>query len=214
MKLYKLTDSKGNTRNSTHWDIGVSHAVACGEPKLCTSTVLHAYTSPLLAALMNPVHANYQQPKCFVCEGDIAVTDGTKVGCQSLKVTGTFELPVLTSVQKAAFGIYAALVAYKEPKFAIWAELWLSGKDRSYHAARDAARAAYAAARDARDDAAAAAYARAAASAAYVAADAADAADDADAAAAAVAADAAAAATTFLRGEFICKNISLKLLAH
>ena len=151
MILYKLTDSEGNTRNDTHWDIGVSHAVACGEPKLCTSTVLHAYTSPLLAALMNPVHANYQQPKCFVCEGDIAVTDGTKVGCQSLKVTGTFELPVLTSVQKAAFGIYAALGVCKEPKFTTWAELWLSGKDRSHNAAYAAATAATAAAAAAAD---------------------------------------------------------------
>jgi len=112
MRLYKLTDAQGYTRNRTFWDIGVTHEVT-GVAKLCTSTVIHAYTNPLLAALMNPAHANYQNPKCFVVEGEITVSDSTKVGCQKLTVIDTFELPQVTTNQRVAFGILSALKEHK-----------------------------------------------------------------------------------------------------
>ena len=56
-KLYKLTDQNHQTRNNTKWGAGVTHT-ASGQGDLCTAGWLHAYTSPLLAVLLNPIHAN------------------------------------------------------------------------------------------------------------------------------------------------------------
>ncbi len=197
MKLYKLTEKDGTTKGGMRWEVGKTNYVAFGQldkpAKLCTNTVLHAYTSPLLAELMNRAHGAFKDPLCFEVEGEVVATDGTKVGCRKLAVTGTFELPVLTTVQKVAFGILCALEVYKESSsFVIWAENWLSGKNRSYKTAAAAADAADAAP----GYAAHAAYAAASVASDYAAYSAAVGADDAidDAAAAAYAADADAVA--------------------
>ena len=47
MKLYKLTDAEGRTKGETQWGENVTHSVT-GKPKLCSSTVLHAYRSAAL----------------------------------------------------------------------------------------------------------------------------------------------------------------------
>ena len=130
MKLYKLTGKGGCTKNNTHWDIGVTHEVT-GVPELCTRTVLHAYTSPLLAAFMWPAHLHGNPEQFFVCEGEVVISDGTKVGCQKLTVIDTFELPELTDCQRVAFGILSALQVYKDNTYQSWAGNWLTGKDRS-----------------------------------------------------------------------------------
>jgi hypothetical protein len=182
MQLYKLTDSEGYTKNNTHWSVGTTHSLEVKlNPQLCSRDVLHAYTSPLLAALMYPAHIDFKNPLCFTVDGEIAVTDGTKVGCFSLTVTGTFVLPELSLTQRIAFGILCTLelLSGKDKKFTQWAEKWLSNEDRSivaatfayaYAADDDAAGAAYAAAYNASPATSAAAYAAYAAhTAAYAA---------------------------------------------
>jgi hypothetical protein len=192
VKLYKLTDENGNTKNNMHWDIGTMHEVS-GAPKLCSSTVIHAYTSPLLAVFMNPAYGAFSNPLAFEAEGEVLVSDGTKVGVQKLTIQRScVELPKVSQTQFVAFGILCALEVCISPSFVSWANKWLSGVDRSKAAAYAAYDAACAAAYDAAADAAVyAASAASAASAAYAAYDAYDAA--ADAARAAYAAYAAAA---------------------
>jgi len=145
MLLYKLTNSEGYTRGATYWEVGVTHTLMpCQNPKLCSGDVFHAYTSPLLAALLNHVHADYCNPQCFTCEGTVAVSDGTKVGCFSLEVLGTFSLPQVTRVQAVAFHILCGLQVCKIPRFVHWAERWLCAADRSFGSARTVAGALYA----------------------------------------------------------------------
>lgn len=178
MQLYKLTDETGHTYGQTRWEIGGVVKAAEGPPQFCTSTVLHAYTSPLLAELMNPAHGGFTNPRYLTVEGEIVASDGTKVGAKMLTVTGTYEPPHLTIKQKVAFGILCAQAVYEEAGFNTWAEAWLSGRDQSAAAADAAYVAARAASASYADDyadgyalsAAAAAYARAAASAADAAA--------------------------------------------
>jgi hypothetical protein len=94
---------------------------------------------------MNPAHGAYDNPKCFIVEGEIAISDGTKVGSQCLTVVGTFDLPLIQLHQRVAFGILCSLMVYKEQSFTIWANDWLSGADRSdISAAAHAAHAAHA----------------------------------------------------------------------
>ncbi|KKL58315.1 hypothetical protein LCGC14_2226540, partial [marine sediment metagenome] len=59
--LYKLTDSNDQTYGKTQWGPGIEHA-ASGKGPLCTEGWLHAYTDPLLAVLLNPIHGNYKDP--------------------------------------------------------------------------------------------------------------------------------------------------------
>jgi hypothetical protein len=140
--------------------------------------------------MMWPAHV--KEPKTFFeAEGDVVVSDGTKVGCRSLTVTGTFVLPEVSVTQRTAFGILCTLKIYRETTFVQWAERWLSGADRSDVAAHAAVvstgatptNAVCDAAAEAAYHAAAAAYcAHAEAAAAYAAAAATAAANAANAA--------------------------------
>jgi len=197
MKGYKLVSQNMKTRvgheNETTWEIGKTISVKEGKMELCTNTVIHYYSDPVVAIIMNCIHANITNPRMFEVEtSDEYVTDGLKYGCKSITLLGEIDAPKVTLEQKVAFGILSSLFVYKESNFVKWANNWLSGKDRTAAAARVAVHAVYAAAVYA--DAARAA-ARAAAAAVYAARAAADADARADAdAAARAAADAAAAA--------------------
>lgn len=142
MKLYKFTDKNGNTRDNTHWAAGITHTVS-GVPRLCSPTVLHAYTSPLLAELMHPAHVHFNNDMLFFeCEGEVLVTDGTKFGCQSLTAICEINRVSITVNQRIAFGILCSLETFKDSAYKKWAISWLDGSDRSESSARRAADAA------------------------------------------------------------------------
>lgn len=192
--LYKIT-SKDNQSGLSHqliqWGEGITNT-ACGAGQLCSSAYLHAYTTPLLAVLFNPIHANISEFNLWHCVGKVEKWDGTKVGCTVLKTIKCIHIPEITTKQKVAFGIYCALHVYKEINYRKWANDWLAAAAPARAAAYAAAARADADAADA--DAAYVATARAAAYAAARAADAAAYAARAAARAAAYAVDAARAA--------------------
>ena len=183
MIRYKLTGQDMQTYGGTQWVLGEPKAVpeADRSDEMCSSGVLHYYTSPEQAVLFNPIHADIPSPRLFRVEIDREVDcDGLKGCCHSMTLLEELPLPVITTEQRAAFAIRCALEVYTDPAFVRWAEAWLSGEDRSADAARAAAYAANAAAyaanaanaayAAARADARAAAYAANAANAAYAAA--------------------------------------------
>lgn len=99
-KLYKLTTQDFKTRpgksNECLWGEGVTH-VGTGEGELCGPGYIHAYEHPLLAVLLNPIHANYVNPVMWECEGGIAKRDGQlKVGCVSLTTLKRVLLPKIS----------------------------------------------------------------------------------------------------------------------
>ena len=210
MKLYKLTDEHGQTKNNTQWGENITHtAKGNGQQGLCSDGWIHAYEHPLLAVLLNPIHGAFIEPRLWEAEGEIGESDHQlKCGCRSLTTIKEIPLPVITAEQKVKFAILCALAVYKDKGFKAWADSWISGEDRSYKSAA-AAHANAAASNAAASNAAAyanasyAAYAYAdaavnaayaAVNAAYAAADAAYAADANADAAAYAAADAAYAA--------------------
>jgi hypothetical protein len=184
MKKYKLTDQKMRTYGGCQWELNIPIQTHGNSTKLCNDAWLHYYHHPLLAVLLNPIHAKITNPRLFEVKalGKHLDNNGLKGGCNKMTLIKELKLPEITINQKIAFAILCSLEVYKEPNFVLWANNWLKGVNRSCAAARAAARAAADAAAyaDAADAADAAAYA-----AAY--ADAADAAD-----AAAYAADARA----------------------
>jgi len=145
VKLYKLTDQDDRTYNNTQWGEGVKH-MASGKGELCTDGWIHAYTDPLLAVLLNPIHANIQNAHLWEAEGEIGMDDhGLKVGCASLTTIRRIDVPVVTTEQRVRFSILCTRTVYTETTWTMWADAWLSGVDRSAAAAWVAGAAAWAA---------------------------------------------------------------------
>ena len=149
MILYKLTTQDFKTRegypNETLWGRGVSHTAKGHGTELCSDGYIHAYLSPLLAVLMNPIHAGIQNPVVWEAEGSVSVSDGLKVGCKTLTTVRQIPLPSVTTEQRVRFAILCALAVNKDEAFKIWAGGWLSGLDTSEEAARAARAAGWAA---------------------------------------------------------------------
>jgi uncharacterized protein (DUF952 family) len=174
LKGYKLTDQNGYTRRGltgqTKWEIGTKvRPTGEYQGKPCAPGVLHDYEHPLLAILLNPIHANIDKPLMFVLEHDIEPnTDGLKRWTtRQVSVISEMSPPVVTITQRvkwaqacaaAAFAAAAARAAQAMASAAKAAQVpgvaaarWLSGEDRSWaawaeEAAARAARAAEAAA--------------------------------------------------------------------
>ena len=140
---YKLTKQDLTTYNGFQWTIGEWKETS-GEGELCTSGWLHCYTNPLLAILLNPIHARISNPKLFEIEVDgKCLTDyGLKEGWTKMKLVKEIAIPEITNIQKVAFAILCALEVYHDEKFVEWANNWLNGKDRSRDSANAAAYAA------------------------------------------------------------------------
>lgn len=145
MKLYKLTDGDGKTRNDTQWGPGVSHS-GTGEGGLCGPGWIHAYEHPLIAVLLNPIHADFKSPRLWEAEGEVGLRDGQlKCGCKTLTTIREIPLPEITTEMRVRFAILCAKDVCACSAWNAWADKWLSGKDRSAAAAARAAMAAMAA---------------------------------------------------------------------
>jgi hypothetical protein len=167
MIKYKLTDRKLRTHKKFQWEVG-KWVLAEGnsKQKLCTNGWLHCYDSPLLAILHNPIHTSIKNPRLWKVEvgGECKNDRGLKCGYQKMRLVKEIPVPEISLTQKIAYGILCAKRVYNDSKFLVWADNWLSGKDRSSHAADAscaAAEAAIAAAYAAADAARATAYAAA-----------------------------------------------------
>jgi hypothetical protein len=169
--LYKLTDRDGYTRRGqsceTIWTPGRWVEVPWGG-RLCEPGCLHAYRDPLLAALMDPIHARLLPGgRLWTAEGTVRAEDSTKIGCDRLRVLAECAVPEVSAARRVRWAVLCAQQSCSEPDWLRWAKAWLGGQDRSAKAANAAASAADAAAAYAAS--AAAASAADAASAAYAA---------------------------------------------
>lgn len=135
-KLYKLTDENGKTRtgavNELQWGTAITHSAAGAGTQLCSDGVIHAYEHPLIAVLLNPIHAVLNAPRLWEAEGEIVAREGQfKCGVKTLTTVREIPLPDITLEQRVCFAILCALEVYKEESFVRWAKAWLSGEDRS-----------------------------------------------------------------------------------
>jgi hypothetical protein len=150
MIVYKLTDKDGYTRKGLTgeilWSVGTVKT-AGGEGDLCTVQWIHAYEHPILAVLHDPIHGDYgNSSRMWKCETDDGVIerDGQmKLGTTKLRIIKEMKKPEVTLDQRVAYGIACSFRFYVEESYVLWAERWLSGKDRSEKSANSAAGAAY-----------------------------------------------------------------------
>ena len=145
IKLYKLTDKNGQTWGGTQWGPGVSHS-GTGTGELCGPGWIHAYEHPLIAVLLNPIHANFPNPRLWEAEGEVGLRDGQiKCGCATLTTIREIPLPKITTEMRVRFAVLCAKEVCACRTWNAWADKWLSGEDRSEAAAGAAAEAAWAA---------------------------------------------------------------------
>jgi hypothetical protein len=149
MNYYKLTDKNMQTYNGFQWKLKKWFKTS-GNGGLCGDGWLHLYHDPLLAQLLNPIHAGFNSSSMRLfkaeCMGKAKDTDGLKIGFTEVRLIEELPLRKLTTKQRVFFGLLCAKEVYKEKKWNIWADNWLSGKDREFGSAGAAARAAWAAA--------------------------------------------------------------------
>ena len=83
-----------NTYGDTAWVLNEPKTLPpVTNPQLCTNQVLHAYTCPILALLLNPIHADIINPRLFEAEGEIVIADWDKCGTFNLTLTNELSLP-------------------------------------------------------------------------------------------------------------------------
>ena len=143
---YKLTTQNLTTHNGFQWTKGIVE-YADGSGALCSSGYLHYYHNPLLAAFLNPIHANISNPKLWIvkCEGQHLDDTGLKGGCTKMTLLKDIKMIEPTLNNRIAFGILCAMEVYKDETFQKWAQAWIDGTDRTEESANAAAaNAAYA----------------------------------------------------------------------
>jgi len=148
MKLYKITDENDKTYGECHWGKNITHSTD-GEGTMCGPGYTHWYTDPLLAVLLNPIHANFDLDTAHLWEGEgevVRVDYGMKVGCTVATTIRRIKLPKVTTTHRVTFGILVAREVSNSKSWDVWADEWLSHRDSS---ARSNTRAldAYSAAR-------------------------------------------------------------------
>jgi hypothetical protein len=146
MKRYKLTTQDMKTRkgysNETTWEIGKwvesTGDIAKG---LCSDAYIHWYSHPLLAVLLNPIHANIENPRLWEVETDgKELTNGhLKGGSRRVRLIQELPIPEITTEQRVRFAILCAKRVYEDEAWNAWADEWLSGANQSYVAAYAAA---------------------------------------------------------------------------
>lgn len=138
MMLYKLTNEHGKTQNDTQWGPGVTHT-GTGEGGFCGPGWIHAYENPLIAVFMNPMQADFKNPRLWEAEGEVGLRDSQlKCGCKTLTTVREIPLPEITTEMWVRFGILCAKEVHECSTWNAWADKWLSGEDRSAASASEA----------------------------------------------------------------------------
>lgn len=100
MKVYKLTDNYGKTRNNTHWGENVTNRLngaMAGIGPLCTPAWIHCYTDWRLAVFFNPAHAQFTPARMWLAKAEGTIKgDDEKLGCTQLTTIREIPVPVLT----------------------------------------------------------------------------------------------------------------------
>jgi len=146
---YKLVTQDYKTRkgqtNETTWKIGKT-VTATGYIRqgLCSDAYIHCYDDPVLAVLLNPLHASIENPRMLVVDasGEHENDRGLKCGYRTVTPVKEVDPPHVITEQRITFAIMCAKEVYKGQEWCKWADKWLSGEDRSVDAANVAVYAA------------------------------------------------------------------------
>lgn len=100
---------------------------------LDTGRFTSGYATPLLAALMQPVHEINGEAVPVWLDADVIHSDGLRFVIKggSGRSAVRAELPKLSPTVRTTWAILCARSCYLESPFILWAEEWLTGRDRT-----------------------------------------------------------------------------------
>lgn len=129
---YKLTDQNMKTWGGFQWELGKWAPPLDGGGDLCTEHWYHFYASASLAILLNPVHANFDQPRLFEAEvkGKSLDEGDLKEGWTEARIIKEIDIPKMSTEQRIKIIVLCVLEMYSEEEYKKWAINLLSGKDR------------------------------------------------------------------------------------
>ena len=132
MRVYKLTNPDYMTHNNTLWGENVTHETS-GIGDLCSAGWLHYYYHPILANLLNPIHAQIRQPILWEAEAEGRHRDdhGLKGGCTKLTTIKQIPLPQISLEERVEFAIRCARTLHCSDAWISWSDKWLSGEERN-----------------------------------------------------------------------------------
>lgn len=134
MIAYKLTDENMQTHRGFQWEMN-KKVITNGKGELCGPGWLHFYSHPLLAVLLNSIHADIPLGDLRLFEAEVGgkkkEDKGLKEGWTEAMLVREIPVPHITANQRIAFTLFCMLEASPEPAFVSWAEGWLSGKYRT-----------------------------------------------------------------------------------
>lgn len=135
-KYYKLLSQDLKSFNNTQWELNKTITVNIPGNTMCSKQVLHCYNHPLLAVLLNPIHADIYTPTLFEINVDeIVNNDGLKFASKSQTLVKKLSIPEISIEQKIEFGIRVAKLVSKDKIWNLWADNWLNGSDKSVESA-------------------------------------------------------------------------------
>ena len=136
MLVYKLTDENDQSYGGTQWGENVTHEAIGSGMEFCSGDLIHVYSHPLLAVLLNVIHANFRTPHLWKAEAEVVASDyGVKLGVKQCTTLMRITPPEVTLEQRLIFGIICALEVSEDVVWQRWAKGWLDGTDRTLQAA-------------------------------------------------------------------------------
>ena len=136
MRFYKLLTQDMTSHNDTKWELNIPITVTKEGTEMCTDQVLHCYNHPLLAIVLNPIHADIKNPRLFEIEVDkIVNTDGLKYASKQQTLIKEITIPEISIEQKLEFAIRVTQLILKDTKWNSWADNWLNNTDRTKESA-------------------------------------------------------------------------------
>ena len=109
------------------WGENVTHHAEGQGSKFYSNDYIYVYDNPLVAVLLNPIHANFPRPLLWEADAvDVQSDIGLKFGAKEVTTLRQIPVPEVSTEQTVRFGILCALAVSKKAQFQSWAEAWLS----------------------------------------------------------------------------------------
>lgn len=134
MRKYLLVDLKGRSRRGMLIEVDRASVNRRLGGEIVSRNIWECADSPLLAVMINPLHAEFVRPRLFELRGDF---DDKKINLQRVREVA---VPEVSPEQKLVFAMYCIRSLAPEHIFAAWSERWLANIDRSVTGAQLARR--------------------------------------------------------------------------
>lgn len=125
MRKYLLVDVNGRSRRGQLIEVERANVSRQYRSKILSQNIWECADSPLMAVMMNPLHAECVLPRLFELRGNVEDNQFTLHQLHEITV------PRVSPEQKLAFSMYCVSASAFDRVFIAWVDRWLTGGDRS-----------------------------------------------------------------------------------